>query len=124
MGLIHRDFHSGNVLCNRTHNLSYITANEEDKEEKIYGVLPYVAPEVLLGKQYSQAADIYSWGIIAYEILTGLPPYHDFAHEEYLAIKICQGLRPKFTIKIPQLLEDLITRCLDANPFLRPTANE
>ena len=58
--------------------------------------LPYIAPEDLRGKTYTQSADIYSFGILAYEILSGLPPYHNLPHDELLALKICQGLRPKF----------------------------
>jgi len=64
-------------------------------------VLPYVAPEALRGKEYTQASDIYAFGIIAYEICTGLPPYCNIAHDKFLAMKICQGLRPKsdYTVK-------------------------
>ena len=93
-------------------------------ERKFHGVLPYVAPEVLRGKTYTQSADIYSFGILAYEILSGLPPYHNLPHDEFLALKICQGLRPKFNMKIPLLLERLIDQCLDADPLNRPTADK
>ena len=86
--------------------------------------MPYVAPEVLRGKTYTQSADIYSFGILACEILSGLPPYHNLSHDDFLALKICQGLRPKFNVKIPLLLENLIDQCLDADPLNRPTADE
>jgi serine/threonine protein kinase len=59
-----------------------------------------------------------------YEVISGLPPYHDISHDKNLAIKICQGLRPRFHIKVPQLIVHLIKRCLDANPLNRPTAKE
>src|SRR5256886_8603477 len=59
-----------------------------------------------------------------YEVFSGLPPYHDVSHDKSLAIKICQGLRPRFNIKVPQLIVQLIKRCLDANPSKRPTAVE
>ena len=82
--LIHHDFHCGNIL-NGSYNCAYITdlglcqpANvktSQNENKKIYGVLPYVAPEVLRGKEYTQASDIYGFGIIAHEICTGLPPY-------------------------------------------------
>ncbi|CAB4414523.1 unnamed protein product [Rhizophagus irregularis] len=45
------------------------------KEEGIYGVLPYMAPEVLRGHQYTKAADIYSFGIIMNELLSEEIPY-------------------------------------------------
>src|ERR1041384_2509907 len=128
-GFIHKDLHSGNIL---NHNYRcFITdlglckpADEQD-EKKIHGVLPYVAPEVLKGKTYTQAADIYSFGILACEILSEFPPYHNLPHDEFLALKICQGLRPKFNnVKVPMLLENLIDQCLDADPLKRPTADE
>src|SRR5436853_1556629 len=59
-----------------------------------------------------------------YEVCTGLPPYHDIGHEEHLAIKVCQGLRPKSNYKIPQLILDIIQKCWDADPSKRPKADE
>ncbi|RGB34000.1 kinase-like domain-containing protein [Rhizophagus diaphanus] len=127
--LIHRDLHIGNIL-----KFQYKTAitdmglckpaNCNTQKNHIYGVLPYIAPEVLQGKTYTKAADIYSFGIIMYEVISGLPPYHDIRHDEYLAIKICNGIRPRFNIKVPQLIVHLIKRCLDANPLMRPKAEE
>src|SRR5215204_336951 len=52
------------------------------------------------------------------------PPYHDISHEEPLAIRICQGLRPKSNYKIPQLILDIIKQCWDADPLKRPKAEE
>jgi serine/threonine protein kinase len=135
-GLIHRYFHCGNILHNDDVNWncgSFITdlglckpANGTSQSEntKIYGVLPYVAPEVLRGEEYTQASDIYGFGIIAYEVCTGFPPYHDIAHDEFLAIRICQGLRPKSNYKIPQLVLNAIQQCWDADPLKRPNAKE
>ena len=134
--LIHQDFHCGNILCETIDGtlFSRITdlglckpANVKPSQsgnKKIYGVLPYVAPEVLRGKEYTQASDIYGFGIIAYEFCTGLPPYHDIAHDEFLAAKICQGLRPNSNYKIPQLISDIIKQCWDADPLKRPKAEE
>jgi serine/threonine protein kinase len=125
--LIHRDFHPGNILKD-DNKRCYITdlglcrpVNGEN-EDKIYGVLPYVAPEVLNSKPYTQASDIYSFGIIAYELMSDFPPYvvydqklnsyREMSHDTDLALAICQGLRPDIDrIPIPQLLKDLIKRC-------------
>src|SRR5947209_8365349 len=79
--LVHRDFHSGNILkgigktsCLIT-DLGLCKPANETNDKKIFGVLPYVAPEVLQSKPYTQAADIYSFGIIAYEVLAGVNYY-------------------------------------------------
>ncbi|GBB98984.1 hypothetical protein RclHR1_33890001 [Rhizophagus clarus] len=100
--LIHRDLHIGNIL--RLKNVTCITDMglckpadydaSENTKNKTYGVLPYIAPEILQGQNYAKTADIYSFGIIMYELISGLPPYHDVSHDINLAIKICQGLRP------------------------------
>ncbi|POG67873.1 kinase-like domain-containing protein [Rhizophagus irregularis DAOM 181602=DAOM 197198] len=132
-GLIHHDFHCGSML--KRGNETIITGLElcqpanvksfqNEYEKKVYGVLPYVAPEVLKGKEYTQESDIYAFGIIAYEVCTGLPPYHDIAHDKILAISICQGHRPKSNYKIPQLISDIIKQCWDAVPLKRPKTRE
>src|SRR5689334_16076847 len=74
-GMVHKDLHSGNLLFSTdVDNLSLplisdlgmsqpanISKENSVNKEGIYGVLPYVAPEVLRGSQYTQAADIYSF---------------------------------------------------------------
>ncbi|RIA84428.1 kinase-like domain-containing protein [Glomus cerebriforme] len=87
----------------------------ENTKNSTYGILPYIALEILRGQNYTKAADIYSFGIIMYEVFSGLLPYHDVSHNQNLALKICQGLRPRFDIKVPQLIVHLIKRCLDAD---------
>ncbi|EXX52889.1 Cdc15p [Rhizophagus irregularis DAOM 197198w] len=132
-GFIHHDFHCGNILSD-FNDVSFVTdlglcqptniKFSQTSNKKIYGVLPYVAPEVLRGKEYTQKSDIYGFGIIAYEICTGFPPYHDIPHDEFLAMKICKGLRPKSNYKTPQLIVSTINQCWDADPLKRPNANE
>jgi serine/threonine protein kinase len=129
--LIHRDLHIRNIL-----KLKYNTVitdmglckpadyNTLENTKSVYGVLPYIAPEILNGQMYTKAADIYSFGIIMYEVISGLPPYYDIKREEDLARRICFGLRPRFNIKVPQLIIHLIKRCLDANSLNRPKTEE
>ena len=94
------------------------------KEEGIYGVLPYMAPEVLRGYQYKKAADIYSFGIIINEFISEETPYNNIPHDHVLAIKICKGFRPKISKDTPKLLADLIMKCWDAKVENRPSAKE
>ncbi|RIA82112.1 kinase-like domain-containing protein [Glomus cerebriforme] len=127
-GKVHKDFHSGNVLSDGS--FIYISdlgmcqpvnGEQSVNKEAIYGVLPYMAPEVLRGHQYTKASDIYSFGIIMNEYL---PPYNDIPHDHVLANDICKGLRPKISEDTPKLFADLITKCWDAKAENRPTAKE
>jgi serine/threonine protein kinase len=94
------------------------------KKEGVYGVLPYMAPEVLRGYQYTKASDIYSFGIVMNEYLSEEIPFNDIPHDYILAVKICKGLRPKISEGIPNFLADLIIKCWDAKAENRPTAKE
>ncbi|RHZ85728.1 hypothetical protein Glove_61g18 [Diversispora epigaea] len=82
------------------------------------------APEVLSGEEYTKAADVYSFGIIAYEIVTGFAPYYDIPHNGELAIKICNGFRPKIPFHTPKLITRMIMRCWNARIIHRPTFEE
>ena len=133
-GMIHRDFHTGNILLTRyTQNypLPYISdmglCGEVGSidETKIYGVMPYVAPEVLKGKPYTQAADIYSFGMIMYFVATGKQPFSDRAHDQYLVLSIYNGIRPNINEpEAPKCYIDLMKKCWDSNPDKRPKATE
>ncbi|GBC40459.2 kinase-like domain-containing protein [Rhizophagus irregularis DAOM 181602=DAOM 197198] len=100
---------------------------QDPKTKNYIMVLEYAedgTPEILRGQNYTTAADIYSFGIVMYEVISGLPPYHDLNHDNNLAIKVCKGIRPRFNIKVPQLIVHLIKKCLDSNPLNRPTAED
>ncbi|RIB00316.1 hypothetical protein C2G38_2234770, partial [Gigaspora rosea] len=63
--LVHRDLHSGNILQRDELQHACITdlgLSKNEKEGKICGILPYIAPEVLVGQPYTKASDIYSLG--------------------------------------------------------------
>ncbi|RHZ89469.1 hypothetical protein Glove_13g242 [Diversispora epigaea] len=103
-----------------------IGVNPNNPEKKnIVGVFPYIAPEVLSGdEEYTKAAEVYSFGVIAYEMVTGFPPYPDIPHDKDLAMNICNGLRSKITFHTPKLITRMIMRCWDARVTHRPTFKE
>ncbi|RIA97406.1 kinase-like domain-containing protein, partial [Glomus cerebriforme] len=84
-GLIHQDIHSGNILnidfdkikitdFGLSKYINQKSANNNE-EKKIYGNLPYIAPEVLRGQPYTKNADIYAFGVIINEVITGERPF-------------------------------------------------
>ncbi|GBC01713.1 hypothetical protein RclHR1_00430030 [Rhizophagus clarus] len=133
--MVHRDFHTGNILfeCKYVskYNDTYISdmglCGEIGNTDisKIYGVMPYVAPEVLRGKPYTKAADVYSFGMVMYFAATGIQPFADRVHDLNLAFDICGGTRPKLNEpKAPKCYIELMKRCWDSDPDNRPDANE
>ncbi|GET52769.1 kinase-like domain-containing protein [Rhizophagus irregularis DAOM 181602=DAOM 197198] len=107
--LIHCDFHDGNIL-NHNERKIYISdlglckpVKSFLKKYDIYGVIPFMAPEVLRGKSYTPASDIYSFSMIMWEFTSGIPPFNNRAHDIQLK---------------------LMKKCWDENPLKRPTSKE
>jgi serine/threonine protein kinase len=128
--LVHRDLHSGNILQDHLHS-AYITdlglsiSSDIKQKEGIHGVVPYVAPEVLMGKECTQAADIYSFGVIMPEISTGRRAFDgESFNDTKFAKRICQGKRPEFDKKTPECYVKLAERCMDRDQNKRPTATD
>ena len=94
------------------------------KNDNIYGVLPFVAPEVLRGNPYTLASDIYSFSIIMWEFTSGIPPFNDEAHDFHLSLNICKSKRPEIIEYTPQYYIELMQKCWDENPSRRPNSSE
>ncbi|RIB05403.1 kinase-like domain-containing protein, partial [Gigaspora rosea] len=134
LNLIHGDLHSDNIFLSNYDTFQIgdlgftkLSKNYSSKNEELYGVLPYVAPEVLKGDSYTQAADIYSFGMLMWSISTGRFPFENDRHndETILAIKITiNGLRPEFAQGTPNFYIDLAMQCMKANPMDRPSAKD
>ncbi|CAG8465998.1 5840_t:CDS:2 [Racocetra fulgida] len=69
-------------------------ANSITDTKEIYGVIPYIAPEIFNGEKYTTASDIYSFGMIMWEMITAQKPFFDRNHDEFLILDILNGLRP------------------------------
>ena len=119
--------HSGNILYLQYSNEWRISdfgfCGPADKPLKsIYGNLAYIAPEVIVGKEYTFASDIYSFGILMWEISSGQTPFNNYEHNYNLAMKIVNGMRPKIKSEIPSEYKKLMKQCWDADPLKRPDA--
>ena len=128
---IHCDLHSGNVLSYDVHTslvgdlgLCQQTIDRKDNPNKIFGVIPYLAPEVLSRKPYTKESDIYSFGMIMWEFTTGKKPFHNRSHNHILISDILKGERPQITDDTPKFYAKLMKKCWDHNPRNRPTARE
>jgi serine/threonine protein kinase len=133
--LIHYDFHDGNILCNKYKDPKYVVfisnylepiqpAKSFLKKDNIYGVIPFLAPEVLKGNPYTQASNIYSFSMIMWEFTSKIPPFNNRAHNIQLALSICKGERPEIIENTPQCYIDLMKKCWDEDPLKRPSSKE
>ncbi|POG65856.1 kinase-like domain-containing protein [Rhizophagus irregularis DAOM 181602=DAOM 197198] len=110
--LAHGDFHDGNILISDNYNELFIIdlglckpiSDLQDSDNEIYGVLPYMAPEILRRNPYTPASDIYSFSMIMWEFTSGIPPFNYEAHDLELSLSICEGERPKIMKKYSKML--------------------
>ncbi|CAB4420349.1 unnamed protein product [Rhizophagus irregularis] len=127
--VIHKDHHSGNIFVHNTGTkigdlgLSKSSLND-DEDNEVYGIIPYVAPEVLQGHKYTKASDIYSYGMIMWELMTGRRPFWDRNHDTDLIIEICDGLRPPIVTNAPEGYIELMQSCWHPDPNKRPNAED
>jgi serine/threonine protein kinase len=126
--LVHCNFHDGKILYHNNKDI-YISdlglcqpLKSFLKQHDIYGIIPFMAPEVLRGKSYTLASDIYSFSMIMWEFTSGAPPYNNRAHDIQLSLSICKGERPEIIENTPQCYVDLMKKCWNEDPLKRPPA--
>ncbi|CAG8630277.1 20857_t:CDS:2 [Cetraspora pellucida] len=124
--LVHGNLHSGNIMNIDQSNFVIGDvglsgpASEPAFSDGIYGVLPYIAPELLMGLDYSDKSDIYSFSIIMWELCSGMKPFCSTPHNLELAKEICEGKRSPIPVGTPPLYSDLMEKCWDSDPSKRP----
>ncbi len=100
--------------------------NPNNSNNSFQGTLPYCSPEQLEGGEIDRRSDIYSLGVVMYEMLTGKKPWQpetDYFGAWYKSHRF-EMPRPILStnpnLEIPQILQDLIMACLLKNPRDRP----
>jgi serine/threonine-protein kinase len=83
----------------------------------VIGSPKYMAPEQILGKKVDQTADIYSIGVIMYEMATGIPPYSRGDHMSVMYQHVQGKARPVSEINpdVPADLADIITKAMSVD---------
>ena len=126
-GIVHRDVKPGNVLCDgdraRVADFGITKAavgGEVDvtQEGTIMGTAAYLAPEQVRGEAVDRRADVYSLGVVLYEMVCGRKPF-EADNDLALAIQRLdqEPLRPRQVVAgIPRPLEDVILKAMARDP--------
>lgn len=133
VGVIHRDLKPANILINDDGILKIVDFgvaaaagssegdNQLTKTGYVIGSPKYMAPEQILGKKVDHRADIYSTGIIFYEMLTGTPPYTKGDHMAVMYQHVqgkcvrCDEVNPT----IPKALADVVHTAIEVDKMKR-----
>jgi len=130
-GIIHRDLKPANILINDDGLLKIVdfgvaaAASSGDtqltKTGYVIGSPKYMAPEQILGKKVDETADIYSVGVIMYEMVTGIPPYSRGDHMSVMyqhvqgKAKLCQEVNPD----VPDAYAAVISKAMSVDKTSR-----
>lgn len=85
------------------------------------GSLRYMAPEVALRQPYTEKVDVYSFGIMVWQMARDRVPFKGYAKDNFMKQVVVNGERPKLDSSWPPSFTDLLTRCWCKDPKVRPS---
>ena len=129
-GVLHRDLKPANIMLDGRGQVVITDfglaafADQTEGAEIRSGTPAYMAPEQLAGKEVSEKSDLYSLGLVLYEVFTGQKAFHAVNLAEMVRERSSGTVsRPTSVVKeLDPLVERVILRCLEADPANRPSS--
>lgn len=134
--VLHRDFKSDNVMLKTGSDgeshavvLDFGLARGQRRDEaksashsNLVGTFGYIAPEQLEGKPHTEASDVYAFGVVWFELLTGQMPFETGSLSSPRVVKGAHDTPPapsQLNAELPRELDALVLRCLERSPSKR-----
>lgn len=128
--ILHRDLKNQNIFLTKDNTIKLgdfgiarVLSNTREKAKTMVGTPYYLSPEIIENKPYNFASDMWSLGVVLYELCTLKPPFNA-ENLKYLALKIVKGIYNPIPAQYSKDLRKLIEVLLKKDVSSRPTVNE
>ncbi len=129
-GVIHRDVKPGNVLIAEDGHIKVAdfgiaraqTSNEDlTQTGSVMGTATYISPEQAEGKALDGRSDVYSLGVVLYEMLAGVPPFTGDSTVSVALKQVSERAAPLASLRpdVPKPLEDIVAKAMRKSPSER-----